>query len=586
MIRALIYLQARSLVNRLRVRLRRLKEPKYLIGGLVGFAYCFAFVFRNLAMGRLPVPEAGPWTEPAADLRVLLELAGAGFLLAILAAFWIVPSRRASLDFSEAEIQFLFTAPVSRRGLLHYKLIGGQVGLLFTSVVVSFFSGRLFRADGAWMSVFGWWLALLVVQLHVLGASFVRTWLLDRGSPNWPRRVGVAGLLVVLGLTALLVLRGELPPLPGQLELPEVRQWAERVAQTPPLVWVLTPLRWVARLTLTRSPAEFAFAALPVVALAVIHYAWVVRANIAFEEAAVEAARAAAGRNGAGRRGELRRPTRPAGRRRQPFRLRPVGPVWVALGWKNLIAAGAVSRGTAWVLGLAVAVPLVAVVATAGWGKMWAAVVGSMALMLLVLSVLFGPGAARFDLRQDLMPAGELLKALPLAGWQVVLGELLAPWGMLAVVQWGLALVAFGLLPEESRMVGSGWGTRAILFGAAALLAPSLSLVGLGLQNGAVLWFPAWILAPRDQPRGGFEAMGQQIIVFVGHLVVFTGALVPAVLAGGVAFALLSWGIGPWLAVLPAAAVTGTVLLGESALLLMFLGRCWDRFDLSRETIR
>ena len=35
---ALWFLQSRSLVNQLRVRLKRLKQPKYLIGALIGIA--------------------------------------------------------------------------------------------------------------------------------------------------------------------------------------------------------------------------------------------------------------------------------------------------------------------------------------------------------------------------------------------------------------------------------------------------------------------------------------------------------------------------------------------------------------------
>ena len=45
MIGALIYLQAQSIKNRLRVRLRRLKKPKYLTGAVVGAAYFYFFFF-------------------------------------------------------------------------------------------------------------------------------------------------------------------------------------------------------------------------------------------------------------------------------------------------------------------------------------------------------------------------------------------------------------------------------------------------------------------------------------------------------------------------------------------------------------
>ena len=45
MIGALIYLQVQSIKNRLRMRLRRLKKPKYLAGAAVGGAYFYFFFF-------------------------------------------------------------------------------------------------------------------------------------------------------------------------------------------------------------------------------------------------------------------------------------------------------------------------------------------------------------------------------------------------------------------------------------------------------------------------------------------------------------------------------------------------------------
>jgi ABC-2 type transport system permease protein len=554
----------------------------------VGALYFYGFFFRHLFRGRLPGVSGDPLATSAPETLGFIELAGAVLLLGTLSALWILPSRRTTLDFSEAEIQFLFPAPVSRRALLHYKLLGGQLGLLFTSLAMSFFSGRLTRLDGAWMAVLGWWLGLLFVQLHGLGASFLRARLFDLGLPHGPRRIGLAGLALVTIPTALVAFGRGLPPFPTEPEFDSIRAWSESVAQAPPLAWVLVPLRWVARLATTRDPAAFAAAAVPVLALVALQYVWVLRANVAFEEAAVDAARRAADRAEAQGKGETprhRRRPRRGGRRRGPFPLAPVGPSWVALGWKNLIAAGAGFRGTGWVLGLAIAVPTVIFVAGAGQGRMWPAVVASMAFVLLAIAVLFGPGAMRFDFRLDLLSAGDALKALPLPGWQVVLGELLAPWGMLTLFQWAFVGLAFGLLPEESRMVGSEWWHRAVLGVAAALLAPALTSVGLCLQNAAALLFPAWVLVPRDRPRGGFEGMGQQIVVFVGQTLVFLGVLVPAALAGGATFALLAWGLGPWAALLPAAAVAAGLLLAEAALGVLLLGRCWDRLDLSKESI-
>src|SRR5947209_2189080 len=45
---ALLYLQYHSVKNRLLVRLERLRQPKYLVGGIVGGIYFYFYFFRYL----------------------------------------------------------------------------------------------------------------------------------------------------------------------------------------------------------------------------------------------------------------------------------------------------------------------------------------------------------------------------------------------------------------------------------------------------------------------------------------------------------------------------------------------------------
>ena len=51
MISALLYLQFHSIKNRLSVRLRRLKKPKYLAGAIVGGLYFYFYFFRWMFAG-------------------------------------------------------------------------------------------------------------------------------------------------------------------------------------------------------------------------------------------------------------------------------------------------------------------------------------------------------------------------------------------------------------------------------------------------------------------------------------------------------------------------------------------------------
>ena len=108
----LLYLTVHSIRNQIRVRLRRLRQPRYLIATVLGAGY-FWFVIMGGAF-RFNRPRSGP--AAPATLSVGLPL-GAAMLMFVVAVFaWIMPSaRRPALAFTRPEVQHLFTAPISRR---------------------------------------------------------------------------------------------------------------------------------------------------------------------------------------------------------------------------------------------------------------------------------------------------------------------------------------------------------------------------------------------------------------------------------------------------------------------------------------
>lgn len=593
MVRALVYLRLCSLKNGVRTRLRRLREPRYLIGGIVGLLYLYAVFFRHFFSRHGPAGAkwpAGGMSALGDNLPEALESGGAFFLFVVAFARWFFPGNRGALEFSEAEIQFLFPAPIPRRSLIHYKLLSWQVGLLFTSLVFSFVTGRLWRWEGAWMSVLGGWVALFLVQLHGLVASF--TWSYLRGQVGGRNRAQQWMLLCSTMLLVATVVWGwrSLPALP-QTEGwdPEAwGSWLQALGAAPPLAWVLVPFRWVVRLMLAREAGPFLGALVPVLLLVGAHYAWVVRANVAFEEDAVEAARIRMERLNALRQGRLGQPATvsPAQRqRRARFELSPEGPAWVAVAWKNLLGAGLLIGPRVLLRLSGILIPALIVVANLSRGRSVASLVGGVALAILGISVLLGPAMFRFDFRKDLAPCGEMLKVLPLPGWQLVVGELAAPWAVLTLSQWLAALIAVVFLPDLPGTPLAGGAPRVIAFFSLAVLAPSLALLNLTLQNGAALLFPAWVLSVGNPGpgRGGIEMMGQQMVLLAGQMVAFVLALLPALLAGGVTFALLRWGFGGWGAAFPASVMTALVLGLETALLVLGLSALWQRLDLSRE---
>ena len=197
---ALLFLQYHSLKNRTLMRLRRLKKPKYLVGAIVGVLYFYFYFFRYL----FGLPNRGRGlgiVSHPGNLALFENIGAAMFLVAVVLA-WVLPHERAALAFTEAEVAFLFPAPISRRGLIHFKLLRSQAAILFTTMVIMLVtrrSGGRFLIHAA-----GWWLILSTLNLHLLGSSFARTALLDKGITPWRRRWIILGLICGLAVTVVL----------------------------------------------------------------------------------------------------------------------------------------------------------------------------------------------------------------------------------------------------------------------------------------------------------------------------------------------------------------------------------------------
>lgn len=576
---ALLYLQWHSLVNRIRARLKRLKQPKYLAAAVVGVLYIGLMLLGQLAGMR---PTGRPAASPLpTDGALFPEMLGALLLLVLALGAWVFPGDRAALTFSEAEIAFLFPAPVTRRTLIRFKLWRSQGAILFTTLIFTLFFNR-HRAGPLWTAALGWWLILSTISLHRLGASFARTMLLDRGITNWQRRLAVLGLTALAGASVLLWAWQKLPPPTSgpPRDLSSLVEYWRQLLTSGPLPWLLYPFRLIVRPHLAADATAFALALGPALLLLAAHYGWVMRADVAFEEASIEASRrladklAAARREGGPAAATLKKPRRP------PFHLRPVGPPHMALLWKNLIGLSRLfSPRFAIVLVLMLAAFLIPTVASGRAGGL-TTVIGIAAALLCVYAAFFGPQVFRQDFRADLALA-DVLKLYPLRGWQLVLGEVLAPALVVTAVQWLLIVVAVVSLWHAPQPEFGG-GRVAALGLAAALLLPAFNFVSLLIINAATLLFPAWASPGRAGSRG-FELMGQQLLLALAQmLALFLVALPPAAVFAALFFA--GAALGHPLSVVPVAALAATlVLVGEILLGLRLMGRLFERLDIAKE---
>jgi len=578
---ALPYLIFMSWRNRLVTRFKRLKQPKYLFGAIVGglyfYFYFFRWMFRSRAGGN---PTAGLFSgiDP-----VLFELIGGGILGAFVFSAWIFPSKRVALTFSEAEIAFLFPAPISRRTLIHFKLLRSQLAILITVLFLTLLSARSGSWTRAAIHAGGWWLVLSTLSLHFLGASLERTRLLDHGLTNWHRRLIVLGLILGVAVWVLLWARQALPPLTtADFEsVSTITAYAESLLTSGPLPYVLAPFRLVVKPYLAADVSSFLLALGPAVLVLLVHYVWVVRTNVAFEEASIEASQRLAERVAAVRAGNWQSANQKQKRRRAPFKLRPVGSPMIALLWKNLINAGSILTFRFGIIVLAIALGLSVGFRGGGGESGWPMMIASMAAVLALWSLFFGPQVLRQDFRREL-PQMDMLKVLPLPSWQIALGQILTPVVLLTGAQWLLVLLAviFGL------QAGSAHMSPALIAGvgfSAAVLFPCLNLISLIIPNAAVLLFPAWFQTGKDAPHG-IEATGQRLIFALGQFLALILSIVPAGGVFAIFFFIFRLVFPPW-AVLPIASLAAAIgLLITGGFGVFLLGRLFERFDLSSES--
>src|SRR5260221_6005698 len=136
------------------------------------------------------------------DNLALFESIGALILFAIILLAWLIPHQRAALAFTEAEVAFLFPAPISRRGLIHFKLLRSQTAILFTTFLLAVVTRRF--GNHPWIRGAAWWLILSMLNLHLLGSSFARTMLLQRGITNWKRRAAILSLVLLITMGVII----------------------------------------------------------------------------------------------------------------------------------------------------------------------------------------------------------------------------------------------------------------------------------------------------------------------------------------------------------------------------------------------
>ena len=477
------------------------------------------------------------------------------------------------LAFSPAEVTFLFSGPVSRQGLIQFKLLRSQLLILFNALLWTLILSRERFGLSPWLRVISIWVMLTTLSFHRLGASFVRTSLSEHGRLGARHRTVS---LALLGGFLIALVWGIADALP---EIGAARQQAGSgflsavaAAFDHPLPRLLTyPFRILIRPLGAHSVADWLAALWPGLLLMVLHYVWVVRSDTAFEEAAAEVSlrRATALTSGS-----ISAATTRSQPRRTLVRLSATGWPAGAILWKNLVAATRTRRIRNVAVSLALAGGIVALLSFDPEGT-FAEAAGWLALFWAGLMVIIGPLYVRNDLRGDLLKL-DLLRSYPLRGWSVVLAEASASTLMLTLMQialLGLSYLAF----LGNQTLEPGLQERTLLLLLSLMFLPPINLLGMLIQNGAALLYPAWVRVGAGRP-GGVETLGQNLLMVIAFMVLLALTLViPATLAGG-SYLLLRRGLEEW-ALIPAGVLALLAMAFEAAWIVEWLGSLFERTD-------
>ena len=581
MISALLYLQLTALKNAASTRFQRLRQPRYLIGSLLGLLYFYFLFFR-----RQFVHGAGPGANAvtSTNFGLLIGVSVAALIMVGRILYtWIFSPDRAALAFSEAEVAFLFQAPIPRRTLVQFKLLKSQFRILFSAILFSLVSNRFgFLGGNGWTHVAGWWILLSTLALHSIAASFTRERLLEFGLNPARRRALFGGGLLLLVAALWWWLRRAIPaPTDADLSgLESMVRYLHGVLDTPPLSWLLAPCIWILRPFFAPDLPAFLWALGPALLILAAHYVWVIRTEVSFEEASIELARRRAERGEARRAGHGRGSA--ARKRREPFALPPHGPASTAFLWRNLISAGPWFYPRNWLLISAGVLGVVLVLAPNPAYRGFVVAAQAAALPLGIWVLVAGPMLMRREVRL-LMQRLDVVKTYPLRGWQIVLGEMLAPIVLITAIEW-LLLAVLGVATATlagnyaSTILPSGLG----LLEAGLLVPPVVGLMN-AIPFAATLYFPSW-MSTVGQGGGGVDVLGQRMLFAGGYLLVLAAALLPAALAAaGPYFVVLAVADSRAAALLAGAVAASLVLFGELAGMVTWLGRRYEQIDISEE---
>ena len=486
--RALWLLLFLRLRGSLRRRLRTLRTVRGWLLSLVGLGFIVGWVLLASRQSPQGLTAWGSDATPRALARDVFPP-----LLMLACVMTVAMSSGPAIYFSRAEIDFLFTGPFSRRGLLLYKFLGYAIGAFISALCVTVVVPAATRSRVA--TLLGTFLTLVFLQLLSAVVGLFGQTLAAR------LHRGLRWALVGCGLA---VLAGAVWPwlsggAGGSLLV------ALRAIQDSALGHIVfAPFEPYARVLFAENGRDLAVWAVVAAGLDGLLLAGLLWLDAEYYEAVETVSQRMHQRWRQWHHGRMVVESAAAAGICLP-RL----PRWGGAGllaWRQLSTAARTCRRNLLLLVLSAACvgPGLVVAVQRGLSP------GSAMGVVLTIAIILVPRVLLFDFRGDLEHL-DYLKSLPFRPTAVVLGQLLTPVllsiTVLTVLLGGAALAA----PET----GQRW-----LLGAALPMVVPFSGFHYAVENLIFLWFP-WQVVPVG--RMDFEFFGRTLLETLGKLTAWFG---------------------------------------------------------------
>jgi hypothetical protein len=519
--RALVYLALRRLINSLK---RAVKNPRVLLPALF-FAGIVLLMLASLGVKSQGAEGGSPPFTPQEFVT-----GGPGALIAAIRSVLLVSLftsvvtalGNGALFFQPSDVDFLFPAPLSRRGILSFQMLGRYARMILPSIYLPLaFGGATLTAMvqispvHLWPGMLGMWLFFIATANCAQAALLARTAQPERNDTQAARRLAaVRRLLIVISLLLLIALawvafRTSLMSVGGPGSLGQTIRALLRVINSEAVSVALLPVAWASDLLLVAFTGWTPVAVgklLGLFALAGGSLLLLFSRERDFYEGALEVTERRTRLVNAVQSGDA---GTMLAQMAQDGHLLPgktvpvIGTGAWAILWKDLISLTRTPLRSWMTLLFIAAFPAALGIAVGGRRS---------ELAVLLWLVLFTLNMANLFLLsvRDMVRRVDITKALPIAAARILMGEL-----ALSITQLTL-LGAFSL----SLMALAGVARGSVL-GAALLILPTLAALLLFIQTCFVLIYPQRRDDAAQNAVAGFVSLGACVV-----------ALLPALLVG------------------------------------------------------